>query len=85
METLRYSVCDRSLPLNTRAKIAFSDDDVALLSSANLTGHAMDSNMEAGLLIRGGRRPNKSQVTLECLDRYEGASRGLTHWPSTQP
>jgi len=30
------------------------DDEAVLISSANLTEHAMNLNMELGLLIRGG-------------------------------
>jgi phosphatidylserine/phosphatidylglycerophosphate/cardiolipin synthase-like enzyme len=41
------------------AKAAVADDRVALVTSANLTGHAMTENMELGLLIRGGPIPGK--------------------------
>ena len=39
------------------AKTAIADDRVALVTSANLTGHALDRNMELGLLVRGGDVP----------------------------
>ncbi|MDP8991536.1 MAG: DISARM system phospholipase D-like protein DrmC [Actinomycetota bacterium] len=39
------------------AKAALADDQVALVTSANLTGHALDRNMELGLLVRGGDVP----------------------------
>src|SRR6266508_5360447 len=39
------------------AKIAVADERICFVSSANLTGHAMERNMEAGLLIRGGDAP----------------------------
>lgn len=39
------------------AKIIVVDDQVALVGSANLTGRAMESNLECGILIRGGLQP----------------------------
>ena len=38
-----------------------------LISSANLTGHAMEKNMEAGVLIEGGPTPKKLHRHLEAL------------------
>lgn len=37
------------------AKIAVADGRMCFITSANLTGHAMEKNMEAGVLISGGR------------------------------
>lgn len=39
------------------AKCALADDDVLFVSSANLTGNALQLNMELGVLIRGGAAP----------------------------
>jgi phosphatidylserine/phosphatidylglycerophosphate/cardiolipin synthase-like enzyme len=39
------------------AKIIVVDDHIALVGSANLTGRAMETNLECGILIRGGSRP----------------------------
>jgi len=39
------------------AKVAVADGDDAFLTSANLTGHALEKNMEAGVTIRGGPIP----------------------------
>jgi cardiolipin synthase len=39
------------------AKIIVVDDQVALVGSANLTSRAMESNLECGILIRGGTKP----------------------------
>ncbi len=39
------------------AKAAIADERVALVTSANLTEHALDRNMELGLLVRGGDVP----------------------------
>jgi cardiolipin synthase len=49
------------------AKVAVCDGSLCFISSANLTGHAMEKNMEAGVLIRGGSMPNKLQDHLEAL------------------
>ncbi len=39
------------------AKVAVVDGRVAFVTSANLTGHAMELNLEAGVLVRGGDIP----------------------------
>ena len=39
------------------AKVIVVDDHVALVGSANLTSRAMESNLECGILIRGGPQP----------------------------
>ncbi|CFV69670.1 phospholipase [Burkholderia pseudomallei] len=39
------------------AKVAVADGKMCFITSANLTGHAMEKNMEAGVLISGGRIP----------------------------
>jgi cardiolipin synthase len=39
------------------AKVAVADNSVCFITSANLTGYAMGRNMEAGVLISGGRIP----------------------------
>jgi cardiolipin synthase A/B len=49
------------------AKVAVCDEFLCFISSANLTGHAMERNMEAGVLIRGGALPIKLQNHLEAL------------------
>jgi len=41
------------------AKCAIADDDTLLVSSANFTEHAMELNMELGLLIHGGDFPEQ--------------------------
>jgi phosphatidylserine/phosphatidylglycerophosphate/cardiolipin synthase-like enzyme len=50
------------LPAGTaalHAKAAIADDHTALVTSANLTGHGMNENMELGLLVRGGPVPRR--------------------------
>jgi len=39
------------------AKVAVADGKICFITSANLTGYAMDRNMEAGVLIAGGHIP----------------------------
>jgi phosphatidylserine/phosphatidylglycerophosphate/cardiolipin synthase-like enzyme len=39
------------------AKILIVDDRIALVGSANFTSRAMDTNLECGILIRGGAEP----------------------------
>jgi hypothetical protein len=34
------------------------DDETALVSNANLTGRAMEDNLECGILIHGGPQPS---------------------------
>jgi phosphatidylserine/phosphatidylglycerophosphate/cardiolipin synthase-like enzyme len=40
-------------------KAAIADEYAALVTSANLTGAAMDQNMELGLLVKGGSVPRR--------------------------
>ena len=49
------------------AKVAVADGRIALVSSANLTGHALGKNMEAGVLVEGGRVPSELQRRLQGL------------------
>ncbi len=49
------------------AKVAVCDEDLCFISSANLTGYAMEKNMEAGVLIRGGALPRTLHRHLEAL------------------
>jgi phosphatidylserine/phosphatidylglycerophosphate/cardiolipin synthase-like enzyme len=49
------------------AKVAVADEKICFISSANLTGHAMEKNMEAGVLIEGGSIPSKLHRHLEAL------------------
>lgn len=49
------------------AKVAVADEHVSFISSANLTGHAMEKNMEVGVLIRGGDVPERLHQHLNAL------------------
>jgi cardiolipin synthase len=54
---LRWPASSRPPGAALHAKIIVVDDQVALVGSANLTGRAMESNLECGILIRGGLQP----------------------------
>lgn len=49
------------------AKVAVADGDVCFITSANLTGHAMEQNMEAGVLLTGGQIPKLLRDHLQAL------------------
>lgn len=49
------------------AKVAVSDGTTCFITSANLTGHALERNMEAGILIRRGSIPDLLQRHLNAL------------------
>lgn len=49
------------------AKIAIADNDMCFITSANLTGYAMEKNMEAGVLISGGNIPKLLEGHLRYL------------------
>lgn len=49
------------------AKVAVADGDVCFITSANLTGHAMEQNMEVGVLISGGQIPRLLYEHLQAL------------------
>jgi len=49
------------------AKVAVADGDVCFITSANLTGHAMEQNMEAGVLLTGGQIPRLLHEHMQAL------------------
>lgn len=49
------------------AKCAVADGTLAFITSANLTRAAMESNMELGVLVRGGNLPETLERHLEAL------------------
>jgi len=57
-------------------KCAVADGTVAFISSANLTGSAMELNMELGVLIRGGEIPRRIERHFDGLVR-EGVLEGF--------
>lgn len=58
---------DSHLGGKVHAKVAVADGDQCFISSANLTTHAMELNMEAGVVIIGGQVPEKLHKHLEAL------------------
>lgn len=49
------------------AKVAVVDGTRAFITSANLTGHALEKNMEAGVLVNGGPVPRTLNDHLQAL------------------
>lgn len=49
------------------AKVAVVDASRAFITSANLTGHALEKNIEAGILINGGPVPKTLSDHLQAL------------------
>lgn len=49
------------------AKVAVADTNSCFITSANLTGYAMEKNMEAGILITGGEIPRQLSQHLCAL------------------
>jgi cardiolipin synthase len=49
------------------AKVAVADKSSCFITSANLTGYAMEKNMEAGVLISGGHVPQLMKNHLRSL------------------
>ena len=53
--------------VKVHAKVAVCDEELCFISSANLTCQAMEKNIEASVLIRGGHLP----ITLHrCLEAW---------------
>jgi phosphatidylserine/phosphatidylglycerophosphate/cardiolipin synthase-like enzyme len=52
---------------SVHSKVAVADGRVCFITSANLTGHAMERNMEAGVLIVGGTVPKLLDEHLRSL------------------
>jgi phosphatidylserine/phosphatidylglycerophosphate/cardiolipin synthase-like enzyme len=49
------------------AKVAIADRSSCFITSANLTGYAMEKNMELGLLMEGGDVPGLIMDHLQAL------------------
>ncbi|MDY0004853.1 MAG: phospholipase D-like domain-containing protein, partial [Polyangia bacterium] len=49
------------------AKVAVVDGERAFITSANLTGYALEKNMEAGVAIHGGPVPLTLRNHLQAL------------------
>jgi cardiolipin synthase A/B len=65
-----YVWTDRPAPFTegrVHAKVAVADGHTAFLTSANLIGHALEKNMEAGVVISGGHVPTGLREHLLAL------------------
>ncbi|QKL55780.1 phospholipase [Ralstonia solanacearum] len=65
-----YAWVERVAPFadgRVHSKVAVADGNVCFITSANLTGHAMEQNMEAGVLISGGPLPKLLHEHLDAL------------------
>lgn len=65
-----YAWRDKADPFSggrVHAKVAVADDKTCFITSANLTGYAMEKNMEAGVLITGGTIPQSLGAHLWSL------------------
>ncbi|NUB23338.1 DISARM system phospholipase D-like protein DrmC [Azospirillum brasilense] len=65
-----YVWTDRPAPFTdgrVHAKVAVADGNTAFLTSANLTRHALEKNMEAGVVISGGHIPAGVRAHLQAL------------------
>ena len=49
------------------AKLALADRTRLLVTSANFTGHGLEHNLEAGLLVHGGAAPARTAEHLDAL------------------
>ena len=54
---LCWPAAERPAGASMHAKVLVVDRETALVGSANLTGYGLERNLEAGVLIRGGRVP----------------------------
>jgi phosphatidylserine/phosphatidylglycerophosphate/cardiolipin synthase-like enzyme len=65
-----YAWRDKAEPYSdgsVHAKVAVADSTSCFITSANLTGHAMEKNMEAGVIITGGPIPKALCEHLNAL------------------
>ncbi len=51
------SLCEQKQTSSGYSQPLVNDDLLAFVTSANLTGYALDRNTELGLLVRGGEVP----------------------------
>jgi cardiolipin synthase A/B len=49
------------------AKVAVADGELAFVTSANFTGHALDQNLEVGVLVTGGQTPKRLREHFHAL------------------
>lgn len=66
-EFYQWGGADDSGKCVMHAKCAVADKKMAMITSANLTGKAMERNMELGVLIKGGSVPKVLHAHFEAL------------------
>lgn len=64
---LHWPASQRPAGASLHAKIIVVDDETALVTSANLTSRAMETNLECGILIRGGSQPRAIRDHINAL------------------
>ncbi len=65
-----YAWCERSAEFangRVHAKLVVADGQMCFVTSANLTSHAMEQNIEAGVLLTGGHVPALIHAHLQAL------------------
>lgn len=68
---LCWPLARRPAGASLHAKVLVVDRKVALVGSANFTGHALESNLECGLVVRGGPVPTMlAEHLISCGDLY---------------
>lgn len=66
---LAWPAAARNRDAAMHAKVLVVDRSIALVGSANLTGHALERNLECGVLIRGSRVPGQLVDHILSADR----------------
>jgi len=61
------TVLPNGATVRMHVKAAVADDHTALVGSANLTGQALNENMELGLLVEGGEVPRRLDAHFRSL------------------
>jgi phosphatidylserine/phosphatidylglycerophosphate/cardiolipin synthase-like enzyme len=64
---LHWPATRRTSGASLHAKIIVVDDEIALVTSANLTSRAMEANLECGILVRGGPQPRAIRAHVNAL------------------
>ena len=67
LRRLAWPIEKRPAGAALHAKVMVIDRSVALVGSANLTGHALDKNIECGVLLRGGEQPARIHAHISSL------------------
>lgn len=71
---LAWPAAQRPQGASMHAKVIVVDARVALIGSANLTGHAMGRNLECGVVLRGGTQPG------DIVRHVRELLKGVKYW-----